>query len=362
MSTQPLFGHGEGQPPTPPAAWSERGFQDRERAAGVTEATKKLTAPPVIGWMKRSKSAGMSEQRFAYLLTMPLAIVLFAIVIFPILYSLYMSFTSINELTGTTSFAGIKNYTDAFTSSDTWQAMLKTLIYVFWLTLFSGTIALLGALVLNEKFKGKGLATALVILPWAVSLYAAAVIWRYMYSQQFGMFNAILGALGMKSDFNFITPTSALPLIALAHAWEYSPLGIYFMLATLQFIPADLYNLARTDRLSVWGRFRHVTLPYLKTPLLIFLILVTAEATKGFEIAYFITGGGPGTSSTHLVFLLYKETFVNLNLSYGAALSWILLVLVTVITLGYFWALLRGQKNETAEDGPGVIADAQASE
>ncbi|MEV1286127.1 sugar ABC transporter permease [Micromonospora sp. NPDC049679] len=303
----------------------------------------------------------MSEQRFAHLLTLPLAVVLFAVVIFPVLYSLYMSFTNINELTGVNSFAGIQNYIDALTSSETWTATLKTFVYVFWLTLFSGGIALFGALVLNEKFRGRGLATALVILPWAVSLYAAAVIWRYMYSQQFGMFNAILGAVGLPSDVNFITPTSALPLIALAHAWEYSPLGIYFMLATLQFIPADLYNLARTDRLSAWGRFRHVTLPYLKTPLLIFLILVTAEATKGFEIAYFISGGGPGTSSTHLVFLLYKETFVNLNLSYGAALSWILLVLVTVITLGYFWVLMRGQKKDPAEDGANS-ADARAGE
>jgi ABC-type sugar transport system permease subunit len=328
----------------------------------VSEATNTLTAPVGKARTKRSKNAGMSEQRFAYLLTMPLAVVLLAIVIFPVLYSLYMSFTHINELTGTNSFAGVKNYTDALTSSETWQAMVKTFIYVFWLTLFAGAIALFGALVLNEKFKGKGLATALVILPWAVSLYAAAVIWRYMYSQQFGMFNAILKVFGLPHDVNFITPTSSLPLIALAHAWEYAPLGIYFMLATLQFIPADLYKLARTDRLSAWGRFRHVTLPYLKTPLLIFLILVTAEATKGFEIAYFITGGGPGTSSTHLVFLLYKETFVNLNLSYGAALSWVLLVLVTIITLGYFWALLRGQPKETTEEKPSVIADAQTGE
>jgi multiple sugar transport system permease protein len=304
----------------------------------------------------------MSEQRFAYLLTMPLALVLLAIVIFPVLYSLYMSVTNINELTGENSFAGAQNYTDALKSGETWQAMAKTFIYVAWLTLFAGTIALFGALVLNEKFKGKGLATALVILPWAVSLYAAAVVWRYMYSQQFGMFNAILGAFGLPDDVNMLTPTTALPLIALAHAWEYAPLGIYFMLATLQFIPADLYNLARTDRLTAWGRFRDVTFPYLKTPLLIFLILVTAEATKAFEIAYFITGGGPGTSSTHLVFLLYKETFINLNLSYGAALSWVLLILVTLITLGYFWALVRGQRKETAEDAPSVIADAQAGE
>jgi ABC-type sugar transport system permease subunit len=312
----------------------------------VTHATQTLDNGAHGRAARRPRGEREREQRFAYLLTMPVALVLIAIVIFPILYSLYMSFFSVNELTGTNKFVGLGNYVDAVTSDETWAATVRTFIYVAWLTVFSGTIAVLGALVLNENFKGKGLATALVILPWAVSLYAAAVIWRYMYSQQFGMFNAILGAFGLPTDINFMTPVWVLPLIALAHAWEYSPLGIYFMLATLQFIPSDLYRLARTDQLGIWGRFWNVTFPYLKTPLLIFLILVTAEGTKAFEIAYFISGGGPGTASTTLVFLLYRETFVNLNLSYGAALSWVLLVLVTIITLGYFWALLRAQRRE----------------
>ena len=331
----------------------------------MSEAKTNLRVQAAFKPRRSPRSTQASEQRFAYLLTMPVAIVLLAVVIFPVAYSLYMSLFRINELTETNKFVGLANYLDAVASDETWQAVLRTFIYVIWLTLISGTIALFGALVLNEKFRGKGLATALVILPWAVSLYAAAVIWRYMYSQQFGMFNTILGAFGLPSDVNFLTPTAVLPLIALAHAWEYSPLGIYFMLATLQFIPPDLYNLARTDRLTVWGRFRHVTLPYLKVPLLIFLILVTAEGTKAFEIAYFISGGGPGTSSTSLVFLLYRETFVNLNLSYGAALSWILLLLVMVTTLGYFWALLRSQATDTADEIPhgGVIArDAPVSE
>ncbi len=327
----------------------------------MTRATSALIGTSDFTVRSAAADARASEQRFAYLLTLPVALVLVAVIVFPVLYSLYMSFFRINELTDTNKFVGLANYVDAVSATETWLGVLRTLIYVFWLTLFSGLIAVLGALVLNEKFRGRGLATALVILPWAVSLYAAAVIWRYMYSQQFGMFNAILGAFGLQSDVDFLTPSSVLPLIALAHAWEYSPLGIYFMLATLQFIPKDLYNLARTDRLSIWGRFRHVTLPYLKIPLLIFLILVTAEGTKAFEIAYFISGGGPGTSSFTLVFLLYRETFDNLNLSYGAALSWVLLFLALTSTLGYFWMLLRSQKTDNIEEFSGHVIAPDAS-
>jgi ABC-type sugar transport system permease subunit len=293
----------------------------------------------------------MSEQRFGYLLTVPLAIVLLAIIVFPTIYSLYLSFFDINVVFRTWQFEGLGNYVAALTSWETWQAIGRTLIYVFWMTVFSVTIALLGALILNENFKGKGLAISLVILPWAVSLYAAAVVWRYMYSQQFGMFNAILKSLGLANgSINFITETAVLPLIAVAHAWQFAPLGIYFMLATLQFIPSDLYKLAQTDGLGLWARFRHVTLPYLKAPVLIFLVLVTAEAAKAFEITYFISGGGPGTASQHLVFLLYRETFVNLNLAYGAALSWILVLLVIGITLVYFWALMKRHDEAIVEE------------
>lgn len=291
---------------------------------------------------RRLSSSRISEQRYAYLLTVPVAIVLLAVVIFPTLYSLYMSVFDINAVLGTWNLTGLGNYAQALTTSGTWQAIFLTVAYIFWMTVLAVGIALLGALLLNESFKGRNFVISLVILPWAVSLYAAAVVWRYMYSQQFGLFNSVLHDLGVtKQPVDFITQTSVLPLIALAHAWQFAPLGMYFMLATLQFVPGDLYKLARTDKLSVWGRFRHVTLPYLKAPILIYLILVTAEAAKAFDITYFISGGGPGTASQHLVFLIYQETFQNLNLGYGAALSWILLVLVTAITLAYFWAITR---------------------
>ncbi len=292
----------------------------------------------------RLSSSRLSEQRYAYLLTVPLAVALLAIVLFPLLYSLYLSVMSTNPLLGTQTFVGVQNFTDALADPDTWRAVGLTLIYVVWMTVFSVGIGLFGALLLNESFRMKSVVLSLVILPWAVSLYAAAVVWRYMYSQQFGLFNTVLRDLSLTDQpVNLITPSLVMPLIALAHAWQFAPLGIYFMLATLQFIPPDLYKLARVDKLNAWGRFRHVTFPYLRVPLLIYLVLVTGEATKAFDITYFISGGGPGTASMHLVFLLYRETFVSLNVGYGAALSWLLLVLTTVISLAYFLVLTRRQ-------------------
>lgn len=311
-------------------------------------ATSRPAVKPVVPpkGASRLNSSRMSEATFVYLLIIPVVIFLIAVIIYPTLYSIYTSLFNINAAFGIREFAGTDNYAAALRSPDTWRAVEATFTYVVWMTVMTVVVGLLGALLLNETFKGKGLLVALVILPWAVSTYAAAVVWRFMYSEQFGMVNTILTGLGF-GRVNLITEQTVLPAIALAHSWQFAPLGIYFILATLQIIPSDLYKLAKTDRLNVFNRFRYVTLPYLKGPILIFLVLATAEAARAFDIIYFISGGGPGTASNTLVFQIYKETFVNLNLGFGAAQSWILIILVTAVTLIYFWAILGWKREET---------------
>lgn len=298
------------------------------------------------GWLNSSR---MSEQTFAYLLVLPVAILLIVVVAYPTAYSIYTSFYDINQAFGFRELVWFENYQEALTAPETWRSIRLTVQYTLWVTGLSVIISILGALLLNEAFKGKGLLVALVILPWAVSTYAAAVVWRYMYSEQFGMFNTILTGLGFHKR-NLITETTVLPAIALAHTWQFAPLGIYFMLATLQVIPRDLYKLAKTDRLNVFKRFWYVTIPYLKGPILIFLVLVTAEAARAFDIIYFISGGGPGTASHNLSFEIYKESFVNNNIGYGAAFSWILIVLITGVTLLYFLAITGRKRSQEILD------------
>jgi ABC-type sugar transport system permease subunit len=292
----------------------------------------------------------MREGTFAYLLIVPVLMVLTAIIIYPTLYSLYISFNDVDVVTDSWDFIGLKNYADALTSVDVLHSILVTMQYTIWVTLFATLLAIGGALLLNETFKGKPLLSALVILPWSVSTYAAAVVFRFMYNPQQGLFNSILihlGVVSLDNPIQFIDERLVLISIAIAHAWQFAPLGMYFMLATLQVIPQDLYKAAKTDRLNIWGRFQHVIWPYLKTPILIYLVLVTAEAAKVFDIIYFMSGGGPGTASLDLVYNIYKETFVNRNLGYGAAISYILVAIIMVITTIYFLLITVWRKEES---------------
>lgn len=307
---------------------------------------------------RRWSSSRLSDGQFAGLLTLPVILVLLAVVAYPTAYSLWLSFHNIDLIFGRTVSVGWQNYQDALTSPEVWHSLRITVYYTVLVTLFSVAIAVAGALLLNEQFRGRALVMTVVILPWAVSLYATAVVWKYIYSQEWGLLDAVLLKLRLiDQPFLFLSATWAVPAMALAHAWQIAPLGMYFVLATLQIIPEDLYKAAKVDRLGTMGRFRHVVLPYIKAPLLIVMVLVTVEAARVFDIIFFMTNGGPGDSSTTLTWDVYRQTFVNRNLGYGSAIAWLLVVLTTIVTTLYFLLLFWRRKEPVTATLP-VDADA----
>jgi ABC-type sugar transport system permease subunit len=199
------------------------------------------------------------------------------------------------------------------------------------------------ALVLNSQFKGRGLLRALVILPWAVSEYSTAVVWRYMSSPSSGgLFNNILYNLGLISNYVSIIDTSTAPhILAIAYSWRLAPLGAFFILAALQVIPEDQYNAAKLDGAGPIRRFRHVTIPYLRYSLMIIAALTTLMAGTATDIVMILTGGGPAGATRTLTYDIYLDTFYRLDLGYGAAVSFALIGLVVILGTTYFALLTR---------------------
>lgn len=314
-------------------------------------ATTAEMAPPQIesatgrGW----SSSRLSDGQFATLLTVPVIVALLAIVGYPTAYSLWTSLHRIDLIFKRNEYVGLANYQEALTSPALGHALVVTLYYTALVTGFALVIAVGGALVLNEKFRGRGFVMALVILPWAVSLYATAIVWKYLYSAEWGMFNAVLQGLSLVDrPVNFLSESLAIPAVAVAHAWQIAPLGMYFVLATLQVIPEDLYKAAKVDRLGLFGRFRHVIFPYIKAPLLIVMVLVTVEAARAFDLIFFMTGGGPGDVSTTLTWEVYRVFYKNNQYGQGAALGWLLVLLTTAITTVYFLLLFWRRQQRPA--------------
>ncbi|MCW2839181.1 MAG: smoF [Aeromicrobium sp.] len=313
--------------------------------------TDTLTPPaPVAETEPAPFSSRITTNRYGLLLVAPVLVLTGLIVVYPVGYSLYMSLTSSNPITGSSRFVWFENYTQFFASADFWRSLVLTLVYVACVTVMGTIVALGSALLLREKFFGRRFLMAVIVLPWALSTYAAAVVWRYVYSPQFGFSAAVSEHLGAGAT-DFLTSATVIPALALVHAWQFAPLGTYFLLATLQMVPDDLYKLARVDGVGLLGRFRHITMPYVRLPLAIFLVLIGGQAATAFDLIYFLTSGGPGGASRTLPFLIYEETFQDQRLGSGAAMSWVLLLVIVVLTVSYYvFALRVGARKNKGED------------
>jgi ABC-type sugar transport system permease subunit len=284
----------------------------------------------------------LSDAQFAYRMILPLFAALLALYIFPIAYSFWLSLNRINLTIPGWRFVGIQQYVDALTDPAVQHSVQVTISYTLAVTFFTLLISLGGALLLNERFRGRELLTAVIVLPWGLSTYMAAVIWRHMVSQEYGLLNGILYSLHLIHSYvAFISPSTALYVVAIAHSWQMAPLGIFFFLAALSVIPTDLYRIARLDGLGVIGRFRYVTLPYIRTAVLIVMVIVSVEAARAFDVIYFLTQGGPGDATTTLTWHIYQTTFVAFNIGYGAAISYLLVIWIFVVTTLYFLLLYR---------------------
>jgi multiple sugar transport system permease protein len=313
----------------------------------VTEPTAPARPPRARGAASARVpfSSRLSPTRFGLLLVAPVLVLLLAIVVYPVAYSLFLSFVRTNPITGKQDLVGLKNFQHVFTDPAFWHSTWLTLYYVACVTVLAAGVALGMALLLRERFIGRPVLMAVIVLPWSLSTYAAGVVWRYVYSPQYGLLAGILERIGL-SPVDFLSRDTVIPSLAVVHAWQFAPLGTYFLLASLQVIPDDLYKLGKVDGMGILRRFGSITMPYLRLPLAIYLVLVGGQAATAFDLIYFLTSGGPGGASQTLTYDIYQQTFQDQNFGTGAATSWVLLVVLTVVTAGYYAVAMSSSRRE----------------
>jgi multiple sugar transport system permease protein len=278
----------------------------------------------------------------AWLLMLPLLIVMIAIIGWPLIDTIRLSFTDA-KLVGTQgSFVGLENYAKILSGSNFQRSLLTT----FWFAILSVSaemvIGVLAALLLNQRFYGRSVLRALMILPWALPTVVNATLWRLIYNPEYGALNALLVQIGMLDSYRswLGEPGTALASLILADCWKNFPLVALIALAALQAVPRDITAASMVDGAGVWSRFRFVTLPYLAGPLMVALVLRTIEAFKVFDIIWVMTRGGPANSTRTLSILVYQEAFSFQRAGSGASLALIVTLLVTVLAIAYA-ALIR---------------------
>lgn len=285
------------------------------------------------------------EERSAALFLAPVMAVLMGVAVFPILYSLYLSFFRI-KLTrpNRTPFVWFDNYTDLFSNELFWVSVARTVTFSVVSVTAIAVIALLVSLLLNQNFRGRRVLSTILLVPWAIPYVANALMWKWIYDSGYGALNGVLYQMDFIDKYMIWLgdQDKTIFLIANAFVWKEVPLATILLLVSLKSIPSDLYQAARVDGASVWQRFVHVTLPAMKPGFMLVMIYETMMAIRHFDLFFILTEGGPGDASHVLSWHIYVETFRNLSFGSGAAMSYVL-ALVT-FALSYTFIRTLGRK------------------
>lgn len=298
------------------------------------------TAPP------RLRTGRGSQRRLAFWLLLPAALAVFGIIVYPVIRTLIISFFEVESaLAVETPFIGIDNYLHALSSSGFWAAIGRTLYFTIVSTALELTLGMMLALLLNARLRMRWLFRAIVVLPWAVPTIVNAAMWKGIFNAQYGSLNAALTQLGLTDEYIawLGDPALALNMVILADAWKTTPLVAFFLLAGLTAINPEIYESAKIDRAS-WPRiFRSITLPMLVPSISIVLVLRTVEAFKAFDIIYAMTRGGPANGTQTIAYYTYVRAFSDQNFGMGSALSYIIVIVILVLTTVYLRMLRRSE-------------------
>jgi ABC-type sugar transport system permease subunit len=294
----------------------------------------------------RPKGGASRQGPTALILLLPSLVVVFGIVIYPLLRTLYTSLFDVNSaFPGTYPFVGLGNYMQALGRLEFWAAILRTAYFTLSTTLLEVVLGILLGLLLNVEFRGRWLLRSIVILPWALPTVVNGAMWRWILNPAYGALNALLTQLHIIPEYRswLGTPWMALNMVVVADVWKMTPLAAFFILAALQTIPRDLYEAAWVDGAGRLRSFFSITLPLLTPTIVIILVLRTMEAFKAFDIIYVMTRGGPADGTQTIAFYTYVEAFSNQLFGYGAALAYVIAFFILCFAIIYMRLLRRGE-------------------
>lgn len=278
----------------------------------------------------------LSDRALAVLLLAPAGLLLALIIVYPVCRLIYTSFLNLSLTSGLPAeFAGLENYRlmidDPVFWETTWNTILITLITVPGALLLGLALALLA----NLPFRTQWPVRLSLLIPWALPLSFAGLIFAWFFHSEYGVVNDVLNRLGFEGIIWFNSPHWAFAAICLTIIWKTSSFMALIILAGLQTIPRSLYEAADVDGAGRLRQFFEITLPLLKPSIVVALIFRTITALQTFDIPYMMTGGGPGTSTATLAMYIHQNTVSFLDLGYGSALAVVMFALSMCVTAVY---------------------------
>ena len=291
-----------------------------------------------------SRVSGLSDKKLAWLFVGPTILLLLAINIFPLIWTIYLSFTNyrVNRPNRDVKWVDLRNYERILTDSDIWQTMQATAHFLISTIVLQVVIGFTLAFLINKKFKGNDLLTTLIVLPMMLSPAVVGNFWTFLYQPQIGLFNYVISFFSGidPSSFSMIGDVHLAPwAIVIVDTWMWTPFVMLICLAGLRSIPDSIYEAAECDRASQWRQFWTITVPMVLPFLMLAVLFRGIENFKMFDLVVQLTGGGPGSLTTLSSIDLKREAFEKWKTGYSSAYAVILFVTVFGLASIYVKAL-----------------------
>jgi multiple sugar transport system permease protein len=287
---------------------------------------------------------GLTDRAIAWIFISPTILLLLAINIFPLIWTIQLSFTNYraNRPNAVIAGVGTDNYTSILTDPDIWAAMQATAHFVFWTILLETLIGFTLAYLIDRKFRGHGFWTTVILIPMMLSPAVVGNFWTFLYQPQIGLFNYVISFFtGIDpSSFEMIGSVKLAPWsIIIVDTWMWTPYVMLICLAGLRSIPDYIYEAAEVDRASAWRRFWSITLPMALPFIMLAVLFRGIENFKMFDMVNLLTSGGPGSTTELASITLKREAFEKWHTGYSSAFAIILFVTVFGLANIYVKAL-----------------------
>lgn len=279
--------------------------------------------------------SSFTERNLRILFPLPAIVFIGLLMVFPILYTLYLSFTNWNLTSGMEpSFVGLTSYLRVFSEPRFLHALGRTFTFTVFAVATEVVLGVAIALILNRAFVGKSVAKLLLLLPLVATPIAVGIVFNLFYDPTIGLLNFALNALGLPQGLWISSENTVIASLVMVDVWQWTPMITLIVLAGLAGLSEEPVEAARVDGASEWQILRYVTIPMVMPVILMAMILRLIDALKTFDIIFAMTGGGPGYASETLNIMGFKYSFEYFRMGQSSVILVALFIVVLLCSLG----------------------------
>ncbi len=280
----------------------------------------------------------LSSQKTGIILITPSVFLICALLVYPVLYGVWLSFFKKHSFFPDQRFVGLANYLYLLRDSEFWMSLWYGTFYSVSTIVLQIVIGVIAALILNEAFRGRNFVRGVILFPYMIPTVVAIILWKWLLNDQFGLVNYLLLAVGIIDDpLSWMGKDYIMTSLIIISVWEFFPFVVLSVLARLQTIPPVLYEAAKVDGAGAWSRFIHVTVPQLRNVLFVVILLRSIWMFTKFDTVWLLTqGGGAEKYIRTLPVFAYMRTFMYYQAGLGSTLAVIMFGILIASTTIYF--------------------------